>query len=112
MRKLWGGHYDEPTDVLIERLNNSLRFDARLWRHDIQGSIAHATMLGTVGIIAVSEAEQLVACLKALDADLESGVVELDEVLARCGQCGEPVPSEHGAPGCLVRALDEVHGNL
>ncbi|MCW3051433.1 MAG: argininosuccinate lyase, partial [Chthonomonadales bacterium] len=77
MRKLWGGHYDEPTDALIERLNNSLRFDARLWRHDIQGSLAHATMLGSVGIISVGEADQLVAGLKALEADLVAGTVEL-----------------------------------
>ncbi len=78
MRKLWGGHYEEPTDALIERLNNSLRFDARLWRHDIHGSVAHATMLGTVGIITAEDADELVAGLNALEADLESGVVELD----------------------------------
>ena len=77
MRKLWGGHYDEPTDALIERLNNSLRFDARLWRHDIQGSIAHAAMLGTVGIIPLAEADQLVSGLTALEADLAAGSVEL-----------------------------------
>ena len=46
MRKLWGGRFEGKTDELIERLNNSLIFDARLWRHDIQGSIAHARMLG------------------------------------------------------------------
>jgi argininosuccinate lyase len=77
MLKLWGGHYDEPTDALIERLNNSLRFDARLWRHDIQGSLAHAAMLGATGIITVAEADRLVAGLKALEADLAAGTVEL-----------------------------------
>ena len=46
MAKLWGGRFEGSTDELVERLNNSLRFDARLWPYDIQGSIAHATMLG------------------------------------------------------------------
>lgn len=77
MRKLWGGHYDEATDALIERLNNSLSFDGRLWRQDIQGSIAHATMLGTVGIITREEADQLVGGLRQLENGLEAGAIEL-----------------------------------
>ncbi|HZP84984.1 MAG TPA: lyase family protein, partial [Chthonomonadaceae bacterium] len=77
MRKLWGGRFEGQTDALIERLNNSLAFDARLWRHDIRGSIAHAAMLGATGILPQEEAEQIVAGLKALEADLESGAAEL-----------------------------------
>lgn len=77
MRKLWGGRFEGQMDALIERLNNSLPFDRRLWRQDIQGSIAHATMLGVTGIIASDESEQIVAGLRALEADLLSGVVEL-----------------------------------
>ncbi len=79
MRKLWGGHFDEPTDVLIERLNNSLVFDSRLWREDIRGSIAHATMLGSTGIIEVGESQTLVAGLAKLEADLSEGTVTLPE---------------------------------
>ncbi len=77
MRKLWGGRFEGKTDELIERLNNSLIFDARLWRHDIQGSIAHAQMLGETGIIEQPEAEQIVIGLKSLREALESGSVEL-----------------------------------
>jgi argininosuccinate lyase len=77
MRKLWGGRFEGETDALIERLNNSLAFDARLWRQDIQGSIAHATMLGETGILTLDEAVQIVAGLHALRADLESGAIEL-----------------------------------
>ena len=44
--KLWGGRFSGSTDELVERLNNSLSFDSRMWREDIDGSIAHATMLG------------------------------------------------------------------
>src|SRR5262249_30862547 len=77
MRKLWGGRFEGQTDALIERLNNSLAFDARLWRHDIEGSIAHAMMLGATGIVPKAESEQIVVGLEALAADLESGAVEL-----------------------------------
>lgn len=77
MQKLWGGRFEGPTDALIERLNNSLTFDARLWRHDIRGSLAHAAMLGATGILPQEEAERIVAGLKALEADIESGAAAL-----------------------------------
>lgn len=77
MRKLWGGRFEGKTDELIERLNNSLAFDGRLWRHDITGSIAHAEMLGATGIIAEEEAAQLVAGLSALRDDIERGAALL-----------------------------------
>ncbi|MCS6776815.1 MAG: argininosuccinate lyase [Chloroherpetonaceae bacterium] len=79
MRKLWGGRFDGETDALILRLNNSLPFDRRLWRQDIEGSIAHATMLGATGILSPQEADQIVAGLQTLRADLEAGQVELPE---------------------------------
>jgi argininosuccinate lyase len=77
MRKLWGGRFEGQTDALIERLNNSLAFDARLWPHDIEGSIAHATMLGTTGILSQAETEQIVAGLRALAEELASGTAQL-----------------------------------
>jgi argininosuccinate lyase len=77
VRKLWGGRFDGQTDELIERLNNSLAFDQRLWRHDILGSIAHARMLGATAILPADEAAQLVEGLQALVAELESGALEL-----------------------------------
>jgi len=77
VRKLWGGRFEGATDALIERLNNSLVFDGRLWRQDIAGSIAHATMLGSTGILTQDEANQIVAGLEALRADIDSGTVEL-----------------------------------
>ncbi len=77
MKKLWGGRFEEPTDALIESLNNSLAFDSRFWRQDIAGSIAHATMLGTTGILAADESAQLVAGLHQLRDDLEAGTVAL-----------------------------------
>ncbi len=77
MRKLWGGRFEGKTDELIERLNNSLVFDGRLWRHDIVGSLAHAEMLGATGIITEAESAQLVEGLTSLQGDLASGSVML-----------------------------------
>jgi argininosuccinate lyase len=79
VRKLWGGRFEEATDALIERLNNSLAFDARLWRQDIDGSIAHAAMLGATGILGAGDAAALVSGLESLRDDLASGAVTLPE---------------------------------
>jgi argininosuccinate lyase len=49
--KLWGGRFAETTHSLVERFSESVSFDARLWRHDILASQAHARMLGRVGVI-------------------------------------------------------------
>lgn len=77
MRKLWGGRFEGETDALIEQLNNSLVFDARMWRQDIDGSIAHARMLGSTGILTETEAVTLVDGLEALAADITAGVTSL-----------------------------------
>src|SRR4051812_9906935 len=76
--KLWGGRFSGTTDEIVERLNNSLAFDARLWPQDIQGSIAHATMLGETGIIPQDDARLIVEGLQQIAAGLESGEVALD----------------------------------
>jgi len=77
MQKLWGGRFESATDALIERLNNSLAFDARLWRQDIRGSIAHVMMLGTTGILPSGEASEIADGLQALFEDIESGALVL-----------------------------------
>lgn len=77
MRKLWGGRFEEATEPLIELLNNSLPFDARLWPQDIQGSIAHATMLGATSIITLEESRQIIAGLESLRIDLEQQIITL-----------------------------------
>ncbi|MCL6549378.1 MAG: argininosuccinate lyase, partial [Alicyclobacillus sp.] len=71
--KLWGGRFTEATDELVERYTSSISFDQRLAEADIRGSIAHARMLGRQGIIRADEAEQLVAGLEGLLADLAAG---------------------------------------
>ena len=74
--KLWAGRFQKETDSAVNDFNSSIAFDARLYRQDITGSIAHATMLGEQGIIQPDEAEKIVAGLKAILADIEAGNVE------------------------------------
>lgn len=61
--KLWGGRFSEPTDQFVERFTASIGFDARLYHHDIRGSIAHARMLAHTGVITNAERDQIVAGL-------------------------------------------------
>ena len=74
--KLWAGRFQKETDTLVNDFNSSIGFDARLYRQDIAGSIAHAEMLGKTGIIEHHEAETIVDGLKAILADIEAGQVE------------------------------------
>lgn len=78
MAKMWAGRFKKEVDEKVNDFNSSISFDARMYRQDIQGSIAHATMLGATGIIAASEADSLVAGLKGILADLDAGKLEFD----------------------------------
>ena len=74
--KLWAGRFQKETDTLVNDFNSSITFDARLYKQDIAGSIAHAAMLGKQGIIEEQEAEKIIEGLKAILADIEDGQVE------------------------------------
>ena len=71
--KLWAGRFQKETDDKVNDFNSSISFDARLYRQDIAGSIAHATMLGEQGIIAPEEAQKIVAALGVLKDEIEAG---------------------------------------
>jgi argininosuccinate lyase len=79
--KLWGGRFSEPTDRFVERFTASVGFDARLYHHDIQGSIAHARMLAHVGVLSDNEAGAIVAGLERIRQQIESGHFEWSEAL-------------------------------
>ena len=76
--KLWGGRFSKGTDALVEDFHSSISFDKRLYLQDIQGSMAHAAMLGKQGIISEAEAAQIVAALEQILTDIENGEVEFD----------------------------------
>ena len=72
-KKLWAGRFAEPTDAFVEAFTASVEFDQRLAPHDIQGSIAHATMLAKQGILSEPERDSIVAGLSRILARIESG---------------------------------------
>ena len=74
--KLWGGRFSKATDALVDDFNSSIRFDARMYRQDITGSMAHAEMLGKQGIIPLADAELIVKTLGEILEDIEAGKVE------------------------------------
>ena len=74
--KPWAGRFTQPTDKFVEEFTASIDFDKRMYRYDIQGSIAHARMLAKQRIITESDAEQIVAGLEAILADIEAGNFE------------------------------------
>ena len=74
--KPWAGRFTEPTDALVERFTESVSFDRRLAKHDIRGSIAHATMLAEVGVLTTEDRDAIVAGLEGILADIEAGAFE------------------------------------
>jgi argininosuccinate lyase len=81
MKKLWGGRFSGKTESSVESFTESVSFDARLWRHDIEGSIAHVTMLGRQKIILKKEADLIIKGLKEIYARIESGKFKFRESL-------------------------------
>lgn len=77
--KLWGGRFTKETDKLVYNFNASISFDQKFFRQDIQGSIAHATMLGAQGIISKDDSEKIVAGLKSILEDIEGGKLEITD---------------------------------
>ena len=78
MAKLWGGRFSKATDGLVDDFNSSIRFDARMYAQDIEGSQAHAEMLGRQGIIPKEDAELIVKTLGEIKTDIENGKVEFE----------------------------------
>ena len=74
--KPWGGRFSEPTDAFVERFTASVTFDKRLYHHDINGSIAHATMLGKVGILTAQEVQDIISGLEGIREDIVAGRFE------------------------------------
>ena len=75
-KKLWAGRFSEPTDAFVEAFTASVEFDQRLAPFDIQGSIAHATMLARQGILSEHERDDIIAGLQRILAWVEAGEFE------------------------------------
>ena len=77
---MWAGRFSKEVDSRVNAFNSSIAFDARMYRNDIQGSIAHATMLGEQGIISMSDSLEIIGGLKEILADIDSGALQFDPV--------------------------------
>jgi len=73
---MWHGRFSKPTADLLLRYSESISFDWRLWRHDIEGSIAHSAALEAAGLITPEEREKIVAGLREIGAEIEAGKFE------------------------------------
>ena len=76
-KKLWGGRFSKETDALVNDFNSSIRFDSRMYQEDIDGSVAHAGMLGRCGIIPQADAELIQKTLLEIKEDIANGTAEL-----------------------------------
>ena len=80
----WGGRFSEPVDAFVARFTASVEFDKRLYRHDIMGSIAHASMLAKVGVLTDAERDAIEGGLRQIQGEIEAGTfdwrVDLEDV--------------------------------
>ncbi|MCC8191852.1 MAG: argininosuccinate lyase [Ruminococcus sp.] len=75
---MWAGRFSKEIDSRVNDFNSSIKFDARMYRHDIKGSIAHATMLAECGIIDTADSKKIIDGLNGILNDLDSGALEFD----------------------------------
>ena len=76
--KMWAGRFKKQLDSEVNDFNSSIRVVCRMYKSDIGGSVAHASMLGAQGIIGADDAEKIIEGLNSILADLESGVLQFD----------------------------------
>tara|TARA_R110001592_G_scaffold27763_16_gene102807 strand:+ start:9567 stop:10874 length:1308 start_codon:yes stop_codon:yes gene_type:complete len=79
--QMWGGRFEDKPSDIMEQINASIGIDKRMWRQDIRGSIAHATMLSQQGIITKDEAVEIVNGLNAIAEEIKSGQFEFKPAL-------------------------------
>ena len=128
--KLWKGRFQKEADPKTNDFNSSISIDSRMYQEDIEGSIAHATMLGAAGIIDKGESEKICAELeKILARTSRRGALHIDpdaedihtfiegELTARIGDAGKttayrPQPQRSGCAGCSsVRCARSARGS-
>ncbi len=79
MAQLWGGRFTKETDKLVYNFNASITFDRKFYEEDIEGSIAHVTMLAAVGILTEKERDDIIATLEDIKREVENGTLEITE---------------------------------
>ena len=78
MKQLWGSRFSKALDSKVNDFNSSLSFDCKLYKYDIEGSMAHTKMLSDTGIITAYEKDKIVNALNEILDEIENGKVEFD----------------------------------
>lgn len=76
--KLWGGRFTKETNQLVHNFNASISFDQKFFKQDIEGSIAHVTMLAKQGIISAEDKDLIIGGLSGIQKDILNGTLEID----------------------------------
>ena len=79
--RMWGGRFSSGPDAIMEEINASIGFDKRLYKHDIAGSIAHATMLEAAGILTRDDKDAIISGLETVRAEIEAGAFTFSRAL-------------------------------
>ena len=99
--QLWQGRFQKALDPKTNDFNSSIKFDSRMFKEDIEGSLAHAAMLAAQGIISAEDLKAITEGLTAIKSEIESGELEIDpnaedihtfvegELTARVGAAGK-----------------------
>ncbi|MBO5845481.1 MAG: argininosuccinate lyase, partial [Clostridia bacterium] len=78
MEKMWAGRFSKALDKKADDFNSSISFDCRMYKQDITGSVAHASMLAKQGIIGAEDCEKIIEGLGSILSDIENGSLEFD----------------------------------
>ena len=78
MDKMWAGRFDKALDKTADDFNSSLRFDCKMYKQDITGSMAHASMLAAQGIISTQDCDEILGGLQSILDDIDSGKLAFD----------------------------------
>src|SRR4051812_3135518 len=81
IQKSWQARISEATDEIAQKFVESISYDRRIYKQDIAGSIAHATMLAKVNLISDAERDAIIAGLQSIERDIEAGNFVFDESL-------------------------------
>ena len=76
--KLWGGRFKSGVNELVNTFNSSISIDSRMYKEDIEGSLAHVKMLGAQGIIPLKDSEKIIAGLIEISKRIDNGTIEID----------------------------------
>ena len=109
MESLWGGRFEKDMDEIVKRYNASIFFDQRMYNEDIDGSVAHVTMLAKQGIVTEAERDQIIAGLEGIRADIAAGKITFtveDGVLKRA--IGTHLPNSSATPAAGEEPLSAL----